>query len=89
MHPITAGLLAVALLLPFGLSTGHAGQQDEIDALKQEVARLTGRVEHHEIVNSLVQTILAQVQETLRVQVELNITQEDINKLVVDRLLQQ
>lgn len=89
MHPITAGLLAVAIWLPFSLSPCHAGQQEEIDALKQEVARLTERVEHHDAVNGMVREILAQMQRTLSTQVQLNTVQSDINRSVVSRLLQR
>ena len=87
MNKLIASVLAAAISLPLGSATCQAeSQQDEIDALKQEVARLTRRVEYHDTVNGMVQKILAQVQETLSIQVQLNTVQSDINALVRDRL---
>lgn len=90
MNKLIASVLAAAIFFPLGSATCQAeSQQDEIDDLKREVARLTERVEHHDTVNGMVQAILAQMQRTMSTQVQLNTVQSDINKSVVDRLLQQ
>ena len=80
MRLMTAGLLAVALSL--GLSPCHAGQQEEIDAMKQEVAGLTERVWHLEEVDR-------RTRDVLEIQVKLNAVQAEINALIREKLLQQ